>query len=108
MLVCLCTSGVQGAAGLHGAIESARRQITLSDGWLVKQLDTDKPDVAALARESASPDKSWLTARMPAQVHDVLLAHGLIPDPHVGTNAAALRADGVDLAANDRQQIWLK
>lgn len=67
----------------------ARRPIPLRDGWLVKQLDTDKPDVAALTRESASPDKTWLTARMPAQVHDVLLAHGLIPDPHAGTNAAA-------------------
>ena len=54
----------------------------------MKQLETDKPDVTSLARESASPDKTWLTARMPAQVHDVLLAHGLIPDPHVGTNAA--------------------
>jgi len=68
---------------------TARRQVALSDGWLVKQLDTDKPEVAALARESASPDQTWLAARMPAQVHDVLLEHGLIPDPHIGTNAAA-------------------
>ena len=55
----------------------------------MKQVETDKPDIAALTRESASPDKTWLAARMPAQVHDVLLAHGLIPDPHVGTNATA-------------------
>ena len=66
------------AATLDHAAEPARRQIALRDGWLVKQLDTDKPDVAALVRESASPDKTWLSARMPAQVHDVLLAHGLI------------------------------
>ena len=77
------------AATLDHAAEPARRQIALREGWLVKQLETDKPDVAALARESASPDKTWLAARMPAQVHDVLLAHGLIPDPHVGTNATA-------------------
>src|SRR5512141_1222530 len=77
------------AATLDHAAEPARRQIALREGWLVKQLETDKPDVAALARESASPDKSWLVAQMPAQVHDVLLAHGLIPDPHVGTNATA-------------------
>ena len=79
----LCT------APLGHAAEPARRQIALREGWLVKQLETDKPDIAALARESASPDKTWLSAQMPAQVHDVLLAHGLIADPHVGRNAAA-------------------
>ena len=68
---------------------AARRRVPLREGWLVKQLDTDKPDVAALARNSATPDKSWLPARMPAQVHDVLLAHGLMADPHVGRSAAA-------------------
>jgi hypothetical protein len=30
-----------------------------------------------------------MPARMPAQVHELLLARGLIPDPHVGNNAAA-------------------
>lgn len=72
-----------------GADEPARRRIDLRDGWFVKQLDAEKIDVAALARESESPDKTWLSARMPAQVHDVLLAHGLIPDPHIGKNVAA-------------------
>src|SRR5512141_2716765 len=79
----LCT------ATLDHAAEPARRQITLREGWLVKQLETDAPDVAALARESASPDKTWLAARMPAQVHETLLAHKLIEDPHIGRNAAA-------------------
>jgi Glycosyl hydrolases family 2/Ig-fold domain/Mannosidase Ig/CBM-like domain len=77
------------AATLDHAAEPAGRQIALREGWLVKQLKTDTPDVGALARESASPDKTWLAARLPAQVHDVLLAHGLIPDPHVSTNATA-------------------
>lgn len=76
-------------ASLNPGLGASRRQIVLSDGWLVKQLDTNQPDVAALARASATPDRTWLAARMPAQVHDVLLAHNLIPDPHVGTNAAA-------------------
>jgi len=66
-----------------------RRQVPLRDGWLVRQLDTDKADVTALAREAISPDKSWMPARVPAQVHELLLAQGLIPDPHVGNNAAA-------------------
>jgi len=65
-----------------------RTQRALVDGWCVKPLETDKPDVAALMREAASPDKSWLSVRMPAQVHDVLFQHGLIPDPRVGKNAA--------------------
>ncbi|MBA2362418.1 MAG: hypothetical protein H0V86_02680 [Chloroflexia bacterium] len=61
---------------------------TLTDGWLIRQLDGDDPDVAALMRAVASPDGTWLPARMPAQVHDVLLEHDLIPDPHIGRNAA--------------------
>jgi beta-mannosidase len=68
---------------------SPRVQLPLRDGWLVKQLDSDKPDIAALTRASAAPDKNWMPARMPAQVHDILLQQNLIPDPHVGRNAAA-------------------
>jgi len=78
------------AAGTAAADDAAcRRQLALKDNWLVKQLDTDKPDIAALAREAASPDKTWLAAPMPAEVHEILLQRGLIPDPHVGKNAAA-------------------
>ncbi|MCX6872455.1 MAG: hypothetical protein NTW21_01400 [Verrucomicrobia bacterium] len=80
-IVFLCAAIAGHAAG------SARRQLALRDGWSVRQLDSGQPDIAALTRESAAPDQTWLSARMPAQVHDVLLAHGLIPDPHVGTNA---------------------
>lgn len=60
----------------------------LRKGWHVKQLDTDRPDIAALTRAAASPDEAWLTATMPAQVHDILLAHGRIGDPRVSKNAA--------------------
>ncbi|NQU21918.1 MAG: hypothetical protein HQ567_11600 [Candidatus Nealsonbacteria bacterium] len=69
------------------AAAAERTTIPLCDGWFIKQLDTDQPDVPALTREAASPGDAWLPARMPAQVHDVLLAHGKIPDPHVGRNA---------------------
>jgi hypothetical protein len=66
-----------------------QRTVTaLADNWHIKQLDTDEPDVAALTRSAASPDDTWLPARMPAQVHDVLLQHGKISDPHIGKNAA--------------------
>ena len=63
-------------------------QQTLVENWFVKQLETDKPDIARLTSEAASPDGEWLAARMPAQVHDVLFQHGKISDPHVGRNAA--------------------
>jgi len=70
------------------AEKTARAQTTLTDGWHIKQLETDKPDVAQLTREAAAPDNAWLEARMSAQVHDVLFARGKISDPHVGKNAA--------------------
>jgi len=65
-----------------------RARIVLTDNWHIKQLDNDRPDIAALTREAARPDDSWLPARMPEQVHDVLLRHGKIADPRVGKNAA--------------------
>ena len=60
----------------------------LTENWHIKQLDTDKPDIAALTRSAASPDRTWLSARMPAQVHEILLRHRKISDPHIGKNAA--------------------
>jgi len=88
----LCFLGAASTAWVQAAQaageEVARRRIPLAEGWLIKQLDSEKPDVAALVRQSASPDSTWLSARMPAQVHDVLLAHRRIADPHVGRNAA--------------------
>ncbi len=62
----------------------------LAGTWHIKQLATDRPDIAELMREAAAPDASWLVAPIfPAQIHDVLLAHGRIPDPHMSKNAAA-------------------
>ena len=60
----------------------------LSKGWFVKQLDGGQEDMAELTRQAGNPDASWLPANMPAEVHDILLAHGLIPDPHISRNAA--------------------
>jgi beta-mannosidase len=65
------------------------RQISaLREDWHVKQIERT-PDIVALCREAAAPGACWLTASMPAQVHDVLFAHGRIPDPHNSMNAAA-------------------
>ncbi len=70
------------------ATAAERTRIVLTDHWHIKQLDGDRPDVAALTRQAAEPNATWLAARMPEQVHDVLLRLGKIADPRVGKNAA--------------------
>ena len=66
-----------------------RRQHILSDNWFIRQIEHDQPlDVGEWTR-LAGRGPEWLPAHMPAQVHDVLLAHDHIPDPRVGHNAAA-------------------
>ena len=65
-----------------------RTQLALSEGWYVRELEARPPDIAGLTTQGESPDESWLSATMPAQVHEILLACGRIPDPHVGTSAA--------------------
>ena len=70
-------------------VQAQQRTVTaLTENWYIKQLETDKPDITELSRSISSPDPTWLSARMPAQVHDVLLEHARISDPHVGKNAA--------------------
>ena len=66
----------------------ARTQTMLRDGWIIKQIDLSKTDIAELNRAANEPDTSWYPASMPSQVQDVLLRQGLIPDPRVGKNAA--------------------
>ena len=79
-----------------------RTHVALKKGWHIRRVAPDEGalDVQALSREvlalrdgdHASPGAhtrdGWLPATMPAQVHEVLLAHGLLPDPRVGRNAA--------------------
>ena len=67
---------------------AARVRQTLADGWYVKQLESANPDIGQLVRSLNQPDNAWLSARMPAQVHEILLAHKLIPDPRLSENAA--------------------
>lgn len=90
--VAVLLAAVTPTARIHA--EVVRRQIRLRDGWLVKQLDSEKPEPVTAG------DNSWLSARMPSQVHDVLLAHGRIADPHIGANAAACAWVGEKYWAN--------
>jgi hypothetical protein len=73
---------------------SERRRIVLKEAWYVKQLETDKPVMADLIEGLGNHNDGWMTATISAQVHDVLLAHGRIADPHVGKNAAACASVG--------------
>jgi len=68
---------------------SERTHMILREGWYVKQIETDKPALDRLVKRLGDRDDGWMEATMPAQVHDVLLEHGVIADPHVGENAAA-------------------
>ncbi|MBN1584179.1 MAG: hypothetical protein JXA89_25950 [Anaerolineae bacterium] len=65
-----------------------RMRQVLSTGWGIRQLETTHPDIMALTRAATQVASTWLPTTIPAQVHDALYAHGLIPDPHVGRNAA--------------------
>lgn len=71
-----------------------RQRHPLRDGWYVRELPGEEHDPVALSAEAAEvlrggrpTSGAWLRATMPAQVHDVLLAHGRLDDPHVGRNA---------------------
>ncbi len=69
---------------LTQSIQAAQRQrIVLRQGWIVQQLEA-----TAAAQDATVGQGPEMTATMPAQVHDVLLQHGKILDPHVSRNAA--------------------
>jgi hypothetical protein len=70
-------------------LEGAERsQKVLSQGWFLREVEAADLARVALAEGLGKLDSDWLTVAMPAQVHDVLLAHGKIPDPRIGRNAA--------------------
>lgn len=70
-------------------VETARRRVTLNQGWFLKSVDVAASDIVQLTRDATEPDANWLPTTMPKQVQDVLLDHGRIPDPAIGKNAAA-------------------
>jgi hypothetical protein len=63
-----------------------KNQIHLSEGWRVQLLSTAMPDIAALTLSALDPTAEWLPTRVPAQVHEILLANGRLPDAHIGKN----------------------
>ena len=65
-----------------------RCQITLDGVWHVKRLDSTDVDMASLSREAEKPGTEWFPATMPAQVQEVLLQRGDIPDPRQSRNCA--------------------
>lgn len=87
VFLALATSTVVAGAESSAGAAVGRHRIPLVNGWLVRQLESGKADVAELVRQSQSSGNDWLSARMPAQVHDILLEHGRIADPHVGKNS---------------------
>jgi len=53
LLVVWAANGDWAQAGQPAGAEVGRRRIPLTDGWLVKQLDSEKPDVSALPNTRA-------------------------------------------------------
>jgi beta-mannosidase len=76
------------ATNTERKVHGMRTRRSLTEGWRIKQLDNDRLDIALLTQQAAARDEDWLAAEMPAQVHDVLLMHGLISDPCISRNAA--------------------
>ena len=67
--------------------------INLEDGWFIRKINpVDRLDERMIAEcEGGSAEE--LPARMPAQVHEILLRHGKIKDPavmEIRKNAAGL------------------
>lgn len=87
-LVCIIFLAFASLVNAKIASPIRQRQV-LKTGWMVKQLQGESHDIAALTMAAQRPDKTWLRTDMPNQVADVLLRYGRIPDPHVGKNAAA-------------------
>ena len=76
------------AGALSAESRPLRCQIILDDVWHIKRLETTNVDLALLSREAENPGKDWYPAKMPAQVQDVLLQRGDIPDPRQSRNCA--------------------
>ncbi len=75
-----------------------RSQIPLRTGWYLRAIEHgSSPDVSALSRTAlelragAALAAGWFPTTVPAQVHDVLAAHGRIPDPRSAASADAFR-----------------
>jgi len=65
-----------------------RYQIDIREGWRIQQLSTKLPEPESLPQSILDATADWMPAQVPAQVHEILLANGRIPDPHLSKNAA--------------------
>ena len=67
------------------------KRINLEDGWFIRKINpVDRLDERMIAEcEGGSAEE--LPARMPAQVHEILLRHGKIKDPAVMGNPEKCR-----------------
>ncbi len=82
-----------------------RTLLPLRSGWYLRSLAPGTADLADLSRQAldlrpaTAAEAGWLPTAIPALVHDVLRAHGLLPDPAAHPEAPAL----AEVAARD----WL-
>jgi beta-mannosidase len=82
-----------------------RTLLPLRSAWYLRSLDPGTANLADLSRQAldlrpaTAAEAGWLPTAIPALVHDVLRAHGLLPDPAAHPEAPAL----AEVAARD----WL-
>lgn len=77
-----------------------RTDLVMSDGWQVADLgDWSDPEQVW---SGATDGGTWFDTTVPSGVHEIMLREGLIPDPHVGRQAA--EADWV----GDRDWVFRK
>ena len=69
-----------------------RIQQTLSDGWYVKQIDTENPNMASLTQEAAYPDNTWLA----------------IGIKHHGQQESVINVVGIDIVIFAFKKIGMK
>ncbi len=64
---------------------------SLNGTWQLRWDDGERGDrIGSVLRGTAAWDRAW-KARVPGSVHETLIGHGVIPDPHPGTNVLACR-----------------
>ncbi|GHV64309.1 hypothetical protein AGMMS49587_16420 [Spirochaetia bacterium] len=70
-----------------------KESVVLNSGWAIKQIDPAKR-----IEPSAVGNEGWLeAAQFPAQIHDILLTHGLVPEEYlVGFCEGAIWTDNFD------------
>lgn len=74
--------------GINPALSQMRRQVILKDNWFVKKIPPLSKLTGEIPADFSKTEAGWYKTAMPAQVQELVLKDGDLPDPHYGDNAA--------------------